>query len=168
MFIENKLDTIRFAAIKDHDVANGPGVRVSLFVQGCPHHCHGCFNAETWDFDGGEIFTKEHLDTIIEIGNRPHISGLSILGGEPFAQNLDMLYDIVYKFKKYADNKPVWIWSGYLFEDLVKNDKAREVLEISDVLVDGPFIESLKDLTLLHRGSSNQRVIDLKEPGFWG
>ena len=161
MFKENKLKDIRYATIKTNDVANGPGVRMSLYVQGCPHHCKGCFNEETWDFDGGDILTVIDMDTIIELGCRPHISGLSILGGEPFAQNLSILYDFIVNFK-HKTGKPVWIWTGYLYEDLIQNENAKKILNVIDVLVDGPFVESKKNLLLKYRGSYNQRVINPK------
>lgn len=161
-FVENTTqEVMRYATVKANDVANGPGVRVTLFVQGCPHHCPGCFNSETWEFDGGEEFTAYTMDEIIEIGKRPHINGLSILGGEPFAQNLEIIQTIIEMFKE-ATGKSVWMWSGYLYEELMENENARKILSMIDVLVDGPFIESKKDLTLKHRGSSNQRVFDLK------
>ena len=147
-FVENTTqEVMRYAAVKANDVANGPGVRVTLFVQGCPHHCPGCFNSETWEFDGGEEFTAYTMDEIIEIGKRPHINGLSILGGEPFAQNLEIIQTIIEMFKE-ATGKSVWMWSGYLYEELMENENARKILSMIDVLVDGPFIESKKDLTL--------------------
>ena len=152
-----KATTIRYAAFKRYDVANGPGVRTSLYVQGCPHHCPGCFNPETWDFNGGEVLTDDVVNTIIEHGKSKFISGLSILGGEPFAQNLDILNDIIVRFKR-ETGKSVWVWTGYLYEELLKDPDAKEVLRNIDVLVDGPFIESLKDLTLMYSGSRNQRV----------
>lgn len=151
---------MRYATVKKYDVANGPGVRVSLYTQGCPHHCPGCFNPETWEFDAGNVLTAEIMDTIIEQGKSQFISGLSILGGEPFAQNLTILNDIITRFKK-ETGKTVWVWTGYLYEDLIKNPGAKEVLDNIDVLVDGPFIESEKDLTLIYRGSRNQRVLKL-------
>lgn len=158
-FVENTFSKeLRYAAIKPYDVANGPGVRVSLYVQGCPHHCPNCFNQETWDYEGGELLTDEVIDDIIEYASRPQISGLSILGGEPFAQNLTLLNDFITKYKNKVD-KPIWIWTGYLYDDLINNDNAKEILKNIEVLVDGPFIEAKKDLLLKYRGSSNQRVI---------
>ena len=161
MFKENSLENIRYATIKGNDVANGPGVRVSLYVQGCPHHCKGCFNEETWDFDGGELLTTSVMSKIMAIATTPHISGLSILGGEPFAQNLDLLLDFINKFKA-AVGKPIWMWTGYLYEDLIQNEKAKKILDSIDVLVDGPFVESKKNLLLKYRGSYNQRVLNPK------
>ena len=151
---------LRYATVKYYDVANGPGVRVSLYTQGCPHKCPGCFNPETWDFDGGTVMTTCILDKIIEHGKSDFISGLSILGGEPFAQNLTLLNEIITKFKS-ETGKGVWVWTGYLYEDLIKDPYTKQVLENIDVLVDGPFIESQKDLTLTYRGSRNQRVLEL-------
>ena len=159
MFIENTTSNIiRYANIKAYDVANGPGVRVSLYVQGCPHHCPNCFNPETWDYEGGNVLTNDIMTKIIEDCKKPQISGLSILGGEPFAQNLILLNQFIEKYKEEVD-KPIWVWTGYLYEDLIQNKNALNIIKNIDTLVDGPFIESKKDLKLDYRGSSNQRVI---------
>ena len=161
MFTENLNKTFRYAKVKYTDVANGPGVRVSLYTQGCPHHCNECFNPETWDFNGGFAITTGIIYSIIETGKKPHIKGLSILGGEPFAQDLEMLDVIITTFKQ-ETGKSVWVWTGYLLEDLQTNENAKKVLSHIDVLVDGPFVLSKKNLLLEYRGSSNQRVIDMK------
>lgn len=141
------------------DIANGPGVRVSLFVSGCRNRCKGCFNSETWDFNYGKEFTSETVDEILEALKPNYISGLSILGGDPFEpENIFPVTDLCYKVKRLYPNKSIWIYTGYLYEHL----KTRAVLALVDVLVDGPFIEAQKDLSLAFRGSRNQRIIDVQ------
>jgi anaerobic ribonucleoside-triphosphate reductase activating protein len=154
---------MNYAKINTHDVANGPGVRVSLFVSGCEHRCPGCFNPETWDFGYGEEFTDEKLDEILEAGKPDYIKGLSILGGEPLHdENIGytMLLSVLWK-SRYPD-KPVWAYTGYRWEDIDKFYRD-VVIPQFDVLVDGPFIEAEKDLNLRFRGSRNQRIIDVKK-----
>lgn len=151
---------MKYADIKLNDIANGPGVRVSLFVQGCPHHCRNCFNPETWDFYGGTEFDDVAMNLIINQAKQPHIEGLSILGGEPFAQTPSELFNILLKFKQDV-NKSVWIWSGYTFEEIMGMSPESGILLLTDVLVDGKFDESKKDLRLKFRGSSNQRIINV-------
>ena len=153
---------MRYADYKLYDIANGPGVRLSLFTQGCPHHCPGCFNPETWDFNGGKEYTLETTMEIIEHCKKPQISGLSILGGEPFAQKMSTLTALLALYKDHV-GKPVWVWTGYTIEELAKDPINLAVLSLIDVLVDGPFIEAKKNIRLVHRGSSNQRVIDVKK-----
>lgn len=153
--------TINIAEIKTCDVANGPGVRVSLFVSGCRNRCPGCFNKAAWDFDYGTPFT---LETLLKLDNaleNPNIAGLSILGGDPFEpENIEMVEAICeYVRTWYGNSKSIWVWTGYLWEDL----KDLEVMKYIDVLVDGRFEEDKKDLTLPHCGSWNQRVIDVKK-----
>lgn len=147
-----------YSKINKTDVANGPGVRVSLFVSGCRNRCKGCFNPETWDFKYGEEFTRK---TFIEIDNAlepDYINGLTILGGDPFEpENIKTVTRICRKMKKWYPDKTIWIYTGYKYEDL----KDLEIMDYIDVLVDGPFIESLKDMSLRFRGSSNQRIIDI-------
>ena len=151
---------MRYGALKKTDIANGSGVRVSLWVSGCDRHCPGCFNKESQSFDYGEEFT---VSTMNEIGlalSKDFISGLTILGGEPLAdQNRPTVLAIVYLIKKAFPDKTIWIYTGYSYEE-VKEDP---ILCFTDVLVDGDFIEDLKDISLKFRGSSNQRIIDLKE-----
>lgn len=161
---------MNYSAIKKCDVANGPGVRVSLFVSGCTHHCKGCFNAETWDFNFGSEFTKTQEEEIIEHLKPEHIKGFSLLGGEPFEpSNQRVLVSLLKRIKKIYPQKTVWCYTGYLLEDeLLNESRARcevtdEMLSYIDILVDGEFKEELKDLRLRFRGSSNQRIIDLKE-----
>lgn len=147
-----------YGTIRKVDVANGPGVRVSLFVSGCRNHCRGCFNPETWDFHFGKPFTKETEDVIIEALRPSWIQGLSILGGDPFEEeNENELIPFVKRVKKELPDKDIWIYSGYTFDEL----EGRELLRYADVLVDGPFIEDEKDAGLAFRGSRNQRIIRL-------
>jgi len=156
---------MKYATIKKHDIANGPGVRVSIFVSGCHHHCKGCFNEEAWDFNYGNNFTEETMNEIIEALKPDHISGLSVLGGEPFELvNQQGLLPLLKKVKDLYPNKTIWAYSGFLYEELLKMkyEETKEILDLIDVLVDGKFVEELKDPMLYFRGSSNQRVIDMK------
>lgn len=144
------------------DISNGPGVRVSIFLQGCEFHCEGCFNSETWDFGGGNDFTDETLTTLLDLCSGKVIAGLSVLGGEPLhVSNLPTTLRIVKAFKQCYPEKTIWMWTGFLFERL--SPAQREVLDYIDVLVDGQFKIDLKDLSLAYCGSSNQRVIDMKK-----
>ena len=161
---------MNYATIKNCDIANGPGVRVSLFVSGCTHHCKGCFNAETWDFNFGEEVTDEHADQIIEYLKPSYIKGFSLLGGEPFEPcNQRGLVGFLKRIKETYPEKTIWCYTGYLLDDeLLSESRARcevtdEMLSYIDILVDGEFKQELKDLRLRFRGSSNQRIIDLKE-----
>ncbi len=158
---------MKYAKIKKYDVSNGVGVRVSLFVSGCTHHCKGCFNAEAWDFNYGTDFTEATIKEIIATLKPDYIRGLSILGGEPFELiNQEGLLPLLKKVREvYQDKKDIWAYSGYLYEELkeMKNKEIKEVLELIDVLVDGKFIEDLKDPLLYFRGSSNQRIIDMNK-----
>lgn len=161
---------MNYATIKTHDVANGPGVRVSLFVSGCTHHCKGCFNSETWDFAYGKEFTKETEDEIIEALKPNYIKGFSLLGGEPFEpENQRALYPFLKRVKETYPDKKIWCYSGYLFDtELLGESRARcevtdRMLSLIDVLVDGEFKEELKKLSLRFKGSENQRIIDVKK-----
>ncbi len=155
---------MKYAKIRKMDISNGEGVRVSLFVQGCSFHCKNCFNQETWDFNGGKEFTTAEIQKIIELANKDYIAGLSILGGEPLHDNnVDEVFHIVATFKEKFPNKDIWLWTGFKFEDAIKDSKRKFILRNIDVLVDGQFEEDKKDLTLKWRGSSNQRVIDCKK-----
>jgi anaerobic ribonucleoside-triphosphate reductase activating protein len=143
------------------DISNGPGVRVSLFMQGCAFHCKNCFNKETWDFDGGNELTDEVIDEIMELCKKSHIKGLSILGGEPWhPRNVDTTVKIVKRFKEELPDKTIWSWSGFTFENYLSKIDG---IEYVDVIVDGQFVEELKDISLRWKGSSNQRVINVKE-----
>lgn len=162
---------MNYGEIKKVDIANGTGVRVSLFVSGCTHHCKGCFNPDTWNFNFGKEYTKETEDSIIEALTPDYIEGLSLLGGEPFEpQNQPTLVGLLKRIKLELPNKNVWCYSGYTYEELSGQKESRaftentlEMLNMIDVLVDGEFVESLKDISLKFRGSSNQRIIDVKE-----
>lgn len=152
---------MRYHKIRKMDIANGPGVRVSIFFQGCAFHCKNCFNPETWDFNGGLEFTDEEINTIIDLAKADHITGLSILGGEPMhPKNIEATTKLAKKFKEAYPNKTIWSWSGFLFDEYLKD---KEVVKYLDVLVDGQYIDELHDPTLKWRGSSNQRVIDVKK-----
>lgn len=147
---------MRYADIKYPDVANGKGVRVSLFVQGCSRHCKGCFNQQTWDFNGGKKFGNNEYKKIMEYLDYPWVAGLSVLGGEPLEQDIElenMLKEINMKYP----NKDIWMWTGYTYEDV----KDMPILQYVDYLVDGEFLEDKKNLALEFRGSSNQRIIHL-------
>ena len=151
---------MNYAEIKKVDIANGPGVRVSLFVSGCRNHCKGCFNPETWDFDYGWHFTRETEDEIIEALRPSWIQGLSILGGEPTEEeNAAVLIPFLKRMRAALPDKDIWLYSGYTYETL----RDKEILTLADVLVDGPFLLELKDAGLAFRGSRNQRIIDLRE-----
>ena len=157
---------MKYAKIKKTDVANGPGVRVSIFVSGCHHHCEGCFNSEAWDFNYGNDFTEDTIKEIIEAMNHDYITGLSLLGGEPFELiNQKGLLPLLKKVKEVYPEKTIWAYSGFLYDELKEMDypETKEILSLIDVLVDGKFVESLKDPNLYFRGSSNQRVIDMKK-----
>ena len=159
---------MNYATIKNCDIANGPGVRVSLFVSGCTHHCKGCFNQVAWDFDYGQPFTQETIDSILAMLKPAYVKGITLLGGEPFEpQNQPALVDMLRQIKANYPEKSIWAFSGYLFDkDILPGrlgDPAitREFVSYLDVLVDGRFVEEKKDLTLRFRGSSNQRIIDV-------
>ena len=154
---------MNYAAIKNCDIANGPGVRVSLFVSGCTHRCPGCFNEVAWDFSYGEAFTKETEDRILEMLAPSYIKGLTLLGGEPFEpENQPPLVSFLRRVKEKYPEKSIWAFSGYVYEYLNQGPKVtKEFLSYLDVLVDGPFIQAKKDLMLRFRGSSNQRIINV-------
>ena len=160
-----------YGNIKNTDIANGEGVRVTLFVSGCTHHCKNCFNQETWDFCYGKPFTKEVEDQLIKMLEPDYIQGLTLLGGEPMEpKNQEALLPFVKRVReKFGNKKNIWCYTGYVFDrDLLGESRAKckytaELLENIDVLVDGPFIEDLKNLTLKFRGSSNQRIINVPE-----
>lgn len=156
---------MNYADIKRVDVANGPGVRVSLFVSGCTHHCKECFNPETWDFSFGSPFGEKQVEEILDLLGRSYIRGLSLLGGEPFEpQNQRTVLNLVRRVREMLPQKDIWCYTGYLFEDLAAGkvgEQSRALLEQLDILVDGPFVLEKKDLGLRFRGSSNQRIIDV-------
>jgi len=153
---------MRYAQIREIDIANGPGVRASLYVQGCNRHCPGCFNEETWDFCGGKEFTKELEDKLIAIINRPHIVGFTILGGEPMEpEHRQEVSDLLARIRENCPGKTIWMYSSFLYEELA--DAPEHPLDNVDVLIDGPYVAALSDRKLKFRGSSNQRIIDLNK-----
>ena len=152
---------MRYNKIRKMDISNGPGVRVSIFFQGCSFHCKGCFNSETWDFLGGQEFGEEQIDEILKIAEDDYIEGLSILGGEPMhPKNIEATTKLAKRFKEKYPNKTIWVWSGFLFDEYIKD---LEVSQYLDVVVDGQFQEELRNPNLKWKGSSNQRVIDVVE-----
>lgn len=158
---------MNYATIKNCDIANGPGVRVSLFVSGCTHHCKGCFNEMAWDFDYGQPFTEETEKQLLDMMKPAYIHGLTLLGGEPFEpQNQGPIVAFLRKLKEAYPEKGVWAFSGYTYDKIISGTLGdpkitREYLSYLDVLVDGPFIEEQKNLALRFRGSENQRLIDM-------
>lgn len=161
---------MNYGEIKKFDIANGLGVRVSLFVSGCTHHCKNCFNQMTWDFHYGEPFDEAAQEKVLEYLKPEHIAGLTLIGGEPMEpSNQRALLPFVKKVKVQYPNKNIWCYTGYLYDqDLLQDSRARcevtdELLSYIDILVDGAFVEELKDITLRFRGSSNQRIIEVQE-----
>lgn len=156
---------MNYATIKNCDIANGPGVRVSLFVSGCTHRCPGCFNEVAWDFHYGEPFTEEVMEKILAMLRPAYIKGLTLLGGEPFEpQNQGAVVELLRRIKKEMPEKTIWAFSGYVFEKDILSGRlgdTSEYLSYLDVLVDGPFILAKKNLSLRFRGSENQRIIDV-------
>ena len=159
---------MNYATIKNCDIANGPGVRVSLFVSGCTHHCPGCFNQEAWDFHYGQPFTEETIQTIVDMLRPAYIRGLTLLGGEPFdPRNQEAVVQLLRRIKQELPEKSIWAFSGYLFDRDILSGKlgdweiTKEYLSYLDVLVDGPFVQEKKNLMLRFRGSENQRLIDV-------
>ena len=157
---------MNYATIKNCDIANGPGVRVSLFVSGCTHRCPGCFNEVAWDFNYGEPFTEQTIETILDMLRPAYIKGLTLLGGEPFEpQNQAEVVKLLRRIRKEMPEKTIWAFSGYLFEKDMLSGRIGDVseyLSYLDVLVDGPFVQAKKNLSLRFRGSENQRIIDVK------
>ena len=162
---------MNYCGLIDTDVANGEGVRVSLFVSGCTHHCKNCFNKKAWDFDYGQEFDEETQNRILKLVEPSYISGLTLLGGEPMEpSNQRALAPFIKKFReKFGSSKNIWCYTGYIFDrDLVKGGRAfteqtKFLIENFDVMVDGPFVDAMRDITLKFRGSKNQRVIDVQE-----
>ena len=156
---------MKYGKILKADIADGPGVRVGLFVSGCHHHCKGCFNQMFWDENVGEEYTSETEQRILEYLDKPYIRGLSLLGGEPLErEHVPVLLNLVYNVKKSLPTKDIWVYTGYEYgELLLRSDCTIDMLKMCDVLVDGKFILEQKDLRLPFRGSSNQRLIDLKK-----
>ena len=152
---------MRYNKIRKMDISNGPGVRVSIFEQGCSFNCKECFNPETHDFNGGKEFNQETIDRVLNLCENENIKGLSILGGEPLhPKNIEGTTKLAKAFKDKFPNKNLWIWSGFKFDEDLKN---KEVLKYTDVLVDGQYVDELKNPKLKWKGSSNQRVIDVQK-----
>ena len=161
---------MNYCELKTNDVANGPGIRVSLFVSGCTHRCKGCFNESSWDFNAGEEFTSDTEDIIIKAMEAPYIAGLTLLGGEPFERiNQEGLLPFLKRLKSIYPGKTIWCFTGYLFDkDILGQmckewDVTRELLELIDVIVDGEFILEKRNLMLKFKGSENQRTIDVRK-----
>ena len=161
---------MNYADIKQYDIANGPGIRISLFVSGCNHHCKGCFNEVAWDFNYGTPFTNETIDTIIEYLDQPYIAGLTLLGGEPMEPtNQKALLPLLRRVRAIYPEKDIWCFSGFLFDRDILGymynvvPETKELLSYIDVMVDGKFIEELKNVNLRFKGSSNQRTILVQE-----
>lgn len=161
---------MHYGNIKTCDVANGVGVRVTLFVSGCTNHCEHCFQPETWDFNYGQPFTRETEDEILELLSPSYINGLTLLGGEPFeVSNQRALYPFLIRVKERYPQKTIWAFSGFTFEELSDSNSSHHcevtsyILSMLDVLVDGRYVDSLRNLSLKFRGSSNQRLIDMKK-----
>lgn len=165
---------IRYAQIRSLDLSNGEGIGVALFVQGCHFHCSNCFNTETWDFSGGKEWTEEVKNKFLGLIDRPYIKRVSILGGEPLAEeNLNDVLDLVNKTRLSSSQKSIWIYSGYKFEDCLLNNKPceenvfrelrYEIIKQCDVLIDGQYIDSQRDITYPFAGSRNQRLIDIQQ-----
>ena len=157
---------MKYAGLIKNDFSAAPGVSVSFFTQGCPHRCLGCHNPDTWDYDSGKEFTPEILDEIIEALNANNIKrSFCVLGGEPLCAENEFLTLLVIKtVKEKQPNTPIYIWTGYRYEELARRGgHMKQILDMADVLIDGPYIESLRDITLEMRGSSNQRIINLHE-----
>ena len=151
---------MRYNKVRKMDISNGPGVRVSIFMQGCTFHCKNCFNPETHDFMGGEEFTEDTIDQVLKLCENANVEGLSILGGEPMhPMNIEGTTELAKKYKEKFPNKNLWVWTGFLFDRDLQN---KEVLKYIDVLVDGQYVDELRDPRLKYNGSSNQRVIDVQ------
>lgn len=161
----------RYAGIIANDVVNGEGVCVSFFVQGCPHHCDGCFNPETWDFNGGYPLPANYKEAIyLALEDNNILRNFSILGGEPLApENLELVEDLILDIKYHYPNIKIYLWTGYTFHELLSqnNPLVNSILNKIDYLIDGPFVKELKDLTLKLRGSTNQRIWRRNKNNFW-
>lgn len=167
---------MRYSSMRNLDISNGEGVGVSLFVQGCSFHCFGCFNSDTWDFNGGKEWTEKTKDKFMKLINRPYIKRISFLGGECLAeQNLDEILSLIKQIRISFPDKTIWLYTGYSYSEIFRgqssclsqeglnNFKRREIIKLCDVVVDGEYIDEQKDLSLKWRGSKNQHVIDVKQ-----
>ncbi|EEA85818.1 anaerobic ribonucleoside-triphosphate reductase activating protein [Peptacetobacter hiranonis] len=154
---------MRYEKIRKFDVSNAPGVRSTLFVTGCTHDCKGCFNKELQDFGAGDVWTQEDEDNFVSYVKNDNVVGVNILGGEPMQQVMDDCLPNLLKRVKEETGKSIWLWSGYLLEQILEDEKRRKILEYVDVLVDGRFEIDKRNINLKYRGSENQRVIDIKK-----
>lgn len=152
---------MNYTKMMKYDTSNWDGITATIFFSGCKFHCPGCFNQEAWDFNHGQPFDKKAEDLFISYAKNPHVTGVCLLGGEVFQQDLDRILDLVIRIKREV-RKPIHVWSGYTYEEIMADEKKMVILCHVDTLVDGPFIFKQKDLRLKHRGSSNQRVIDVQ------
>ena len=153
---------MRYASIRSMDISNGEGVGISLFVQGCHFHCKNCFNKDTWDFNGGKKWTPEVEDKFIELASRPYIKRISLLGGEPLAdENLDGVLNLVNRFRLLMPEKTIWLYSGYRFEEL--DERRKQIVSLVDVFVDGRYIDLQRNISAKWKGSDNQRVISIRD-----
>ena len=152
---------MNYTKMMKYDTSNWDGITATIFFSGCKFHCPGCFNQEAWDFNHGQPFDKKAEDLFISYAKNPHVTGVCLLGGEVFQQDLDRILDLVIRIKREV-RKPIHVWSGYTYEEIMSDEKKMVILCHVDTLVDGPFIFKRKDLRLKHRGSSNQRVIDVQ------
>jgi len=152
---------MKYNIVRKMDISNGPGVRVSVFMQGCEFHCKNCFNPETWSFENGKEFTQGTIDEVLDLCNKDYIKGLSILGGEPMhPKNIEGTTKLAKAFKEKYPNKNLWVWSGFKFDEDLKD---KEVMKYIDVLVDGRYVDEMHNPNLKWRGSTNQRVIDVQK-----
>lgn len=155
---------MRYAQIVPFEVCNGKGAGVSLFTQGCRFQCKNCFNKETWNFNGGKEWTEEIENKFFALADRPYIKRISILGGEPLAnENVSDVFSLIKRLKIKFPNKVIWVYTGYKFEDILNNPLRKQIIEMCDVVVDGRYIDELRDLTLKFAGSKNQRVINAQK-----
>jgi anaerobic ribonucleoside-triphosphate reductase activating protein len=156
---------MRYSQIIPFDVCNGKGIGLSLFVQGCKFHCKGCFNSETWNFDGGKEWNEEIKNKFFELINRPYIKRVSILGGEPLAdENISEIYNLISEIKERFPDKDIWLYTGYEWDEMImESNKRHYIISECDIVIDGRYIEEQRDITLPFRGSKNQRVIDVKK-----
>ena len=156
---------MKYAQIRHYDISNGLGIRTSVFFTGCTHNCYNCFNKEYQDFSYGKEFTQKEIDLIIKYIKEDEVSGLTLLGGEPLQQNVDEMCNFLYQVRKASDdvNKKIWIYSGYTYEEILEDSEKTKIISYCDILVDGRYVEILKNLRLKFRGSTNQRIIDIQQ-----
>lgn len=160
---------MRYASMRNIDISNGENIGVSLFVQGCHFHCNNCFNSETWDFEGGYSWTEKSIKDFLNLINRSYIKRVSILGGEPLtSRNVEEIFHLISTIRKLFPTKTIWLYTGFTWEQIMNPTNSddilrKEIVSQCDVVVDGEYIDELRDITLKWRGSSNQRVIDVKK-----